>query len=253
MAFNFKWLMQIKLIQMKFMNARILMTVLLLVSLACEDDEKFQETPPVPEDVFHVDLCPALVDNATGLFPESQNNEAKYSALFANGSQQRIVLSKDANVYVSFVSEAASMGNVLGYYIYSGSTPGSPDDIDKEIVFPNVDNAYLSPGDSRKLGGAQLKAGTVIGFFLIMGGYRNDGVYFKRPTFYTDVQWNANQEKQHVLYREGECSAIIVGFEDKTSSEADKDYNDIIFSVSDNVDGQPTTSFDIQNVVTLSE
>lgn len=235
------------------MKARILCTVLLLLSFACGDEEKFIEVPPVPEDIFHVDLCPALVDNATALFPESRNNQEQYSDLFASGSQQRIVLTKDADVYVSFVSEAASMGNVLGYYIYnSSSAPGSPEDIEKQLIFPNVDNAYLTAGDSRKLGATPLKAGTVVGFFLIVGGYRNGGVYFKRPTFYTDTNWNAGQAKQHVLYRENECSAIVVGFEDKDSGTADKDYNDIIFTISDNINNQSSTSFDVQNVVTLS-
>jgi len=239
---------------MKVMNVRILLTVLLLLSFACDDEDKFKKTDPVPDDIFHVDLCPALVDNATTLFPESRDNQARYTALFSNGSQQRIVLTKDTDVYVSFVSEAANIGNVLGYYIYnSASAPGSSEDIEKELIFPNIDNAYLSPGDTRRLGNTQLKAGTVVGFFLIVGGYRNEGVYFKRPTFYTDVQWNAEQSKQHVLYRESECSAIVVGFEDKSSSSADRDYNDIIFTVSDNIDNQANTSFDAQNVVTLSK
>ena len=92
----------------------------------------------------------------------------------------------------------------------------------------------------RQLGAAKLKAGTVIGFFLIVGGYHNEGVYFKKPTFYTDTNWNANGEKQHVLYRENECGSIVVGFEDKASSTADKDYNDIIFMVSDNTTNTET-------------
>ena len=231
----------------------MLCMVCLLLSFACDDDEKFQKVPEVPRNIFHIDLCPNLVDNATALFPESRNNADQYANLFSNGSQQRIVLTKDADVYVSFVSEAASMGNVLGFYTYSGSLPGSPDDIDKQLIFPNIDNSLLSPGASIKLGNTQFKAGTVIGFFLIMGGYRNDGVYFKRPTFYTDQSWNFEQAKQHVMYQENECSAIVVGFEDKNSSTADKDYNDIIFTVSDNVNGVGSTSFDVQNVVTLSK
>jgi hypothetical protein len=235
------------------MKAKILCTVLLLLTLACNDDEKFKEVPPVPEDIVHIDLCPTLVNNVTRLFPESRDNEAKYTDLFADGSQQRIVLTKDTDVYVSFVSEAATIGNVLGYYIYnSSSAPGSSEDINKELIFPNVDNAYLSAGDTRKLGKTQLKAGTVIGFFLIVGGYRNDGVYFKKPTFYTDRNWNADQAKQHVLFKESECGAIIVGFEDKASSTGDKDYNDVIFTVSDNASAEETTSFDVQNVVVLS-
>jgi hypothetical protein len=239
---------------MKTMNARILCLVLCLTGFACKDDDVFKEVTPVPEDIFQVELCPTLLSNVTSLFPESKNNEERHSTLFANGSQQRIVLTKDTDVYVTYVNEAANIGNVLGYYVYqSSSVPGSSDDVDKQLIFPNVDNTYLSPGDTRRLGSAPLKSGTVIGFFLIVGGYRGDGVYFKRPTFYTDTNWNTDGAKQHVLYREGECGALVIGFEDKKSADADKDFNDIIFTVSDNVDDQETTSFDVQNVATLSK
>ncbi|MGC1240895.1 MAG: DUF4114 domain-containing protein [Chryseosolibacter sp.] len=236
------------------MKARIFCIGLLLLSFACKDDEVYKEVTPVPEDIFHIDLCPTLLSNAVALFPESKNNQEKYTELFSDASQQRIVLTKDTDVYVSFVTEAASIGNVLGYYVYNQSTvPGSSEEIDKQLIFPNVDQAYLNPGDTRRLGNTQLKAGTVIGFFLIVGGYRNDGVYFKRPTFYTDRAWNADQAKQHVLYRENECGAIVVGFEDKNSTTADKDYNDIIFTVSDNQNNVENTSFDIQKVVSLTK
>lgn len=239
----------------KIMKARILCSMLLVASFACEDDDVFKEVTPVPEDIFHFELCPALVSNAMSLFPESKNNEEKYAQIFSGSSQQRIVLTKDTDVYVSFVAEAATIGNVLGYYIYdSGSTPGSSESIDKQLIFPNVDNTYLKAGDTRRLGSTQLKAGTVIGFFLIVGGYRNDGVYFKRPTFYTDQAWNADQSKQHVLYKESECSDIVVGFEDKNSATADKDYNDIIFTVSDNTEPDTgNSSFEVQNIVTLAK
>ena len=235
------------------MKARILSIALLLLSFACKDEDVYKEVTPVPDDIFNVELCPTLLDNVTRLFPESKNNQDKYAELFADGTQQRIVLTKDTDVYVSFVTEAATIGNVLGYYIYNqSSVPGSSEDIDKQLIFPNIDNAYLSPGDTRRLGTVQLKAGTVIGFFLIVGGYRNDGVYFKKPTFYTDVDWNADHAKQHVLFEESECGAMVIGFEDKNSSTADKDFNDITFTVSDNIENLKNTAFDLQNVVTLS-
>lgn len=235
------------------MKAKIFCMVLLLSSIACKDEDVYKETPEVPEDIFNVALCPTLLSSVSGLFPESQNNQEKYTEIFSGDTQQRIVLTKDTEVYVSFVTEAATLGNVLGYYIYDASAvPSSSEQIDKQLVFPNVDNAYLAPGDSRQLGTSKLKAGTAIGFFLIVGGYRNDGVYFKKPTFYTDAAWNSGGAKQHALYEESECGAIVVGFEDKASAEADKDFNDIIFTVSDNVDDLENTSFDLNNVVTLS-
>jgi hypothetical protein len=235
----------------KAMKARIFCIVLLSLSVSCKDDETFIEIPQKPGDIFNVELCPTLVSNVTSLFPESKNNQEKYTQLFASANGQRIVLTKDTDVYVSFVTEAATIGNVLGYYIYSSSVPGSPEEIQKEIIFPNVDNTVLATGDTRKLGASQFKAGTVIGFFLIVGGYRNDGVYFKRPTSYTDQNWNRDQAKQHVLFQESECGSIVVGFEDKNSASADKDYNDVIFMVSDNTENRVVTSFNLENVEEL--
>jgi hypothetical protein len=255
MAFDFKRVLEIILLTLKkAMKAKILCTIFLLLSLACKDEDVFEKVPPVSPEVFNIDLCPTLLTNVISLFPESKNNQEKYAQLFSEDSQQRIILTKDTDVYVTFVTEAATIGNVLGYYIYhSASTPGSSEDIEKELIFANVDNSYLNPGDTRKLGTTQLKAGTVIGFFLIVNGYRNEGVYYKRPTFYTDKTWNTDQAKQHVLFEEQECGAIVVGFEDKNSVTADKDYNDIIFIVSDNIQNLKNTSFDVQNVVTLSK
>lgn len=221
----------------------------LLIVLACNDDDVYREIEEVPGDIFHVELCPNLVDNVNKLFPESQNNKEKYPDAFDGGSaQQRIVLTQESEVYVSYVAEGATIGSVLGYYVYEGSAPGSPDDIRKEIVFPNVDKSVLVPGDTRRLGSGKFKAGTVIGFFLIVGGYRDGGVYLKKPTLYTDSKWNANNSKQHILFRENECSDIIVGFEDKLINDGDADFNDILFKVTDNREGKATTSFEIQTV-----
>src|SRR5687768_8976084 len=119
------------------MKGRILCIAVLVFSFSCKDEEVFKETPPRPTDIFPVELCSTLLTNVTALFPESQNNQDKYAQIFSNTTQQRIVLTKDTEVYVSFVTEAATMGNVLGYYIYnSSSTPGSPEDIQKELIFP---------------------------------------------------------------------------------------------------------------------
>ena len=254
MAFNFKQLYRTKFQINKVMKARIVCIILLSLSFACKDEDVFKEVTPVPEDIFNIDLCPTLVSNVVSLFPESKNNQDKYNPLFTSGSQQRIVLTKDTDVYATFVTEGASLGNVLGYYVYnSNSVPGSPDDIEKQLIFPNIHSSILTPGDTRKLGNTKLKAGSVVGFFLIVGGYRNGGVYFKRPTSYTDVAWNPNQLQQHVLFEESECGSIVLGFEDKESATSDKDYNDIIFMVSDNINNTKTTSFDVQNVVSLSK
>ena len=91
------------------MKARIFCIILLLVGFACKDDDVFVEITPIPEDIFNVELCPTLLSNALGLFPESRNNMETHAQLFTGNTQQRIVLTKDTDVYVSFVTEAATI------------------------------------------------------------------------------------------------------------------------------------------------
>jgi hypothetical protein len=183
------------------------------------------------------------------LFTESHNNKEKYPQLFS-GSQEKIVLTKESNVYISYVTEGAAIPSTLGWYIYTGNAPASPEDIEKNIIFPNVSNAVLTPGDTRLLG--KFPAGTIICFYLIVGGYHNNTVNYSKPTFYTNFAWNPGQHRQHVLFREEECNNILMGFEDKAiETGADSDYNDIIFMISDNDDNQASTSFDQTTMIAM--
>jgi hypothetical protein len=225
----------------------------LALLFSCKDKEKIiVEVDEVPDDIFQIPLCETLTPTVMSMFRESNDNKEKYPQLFSNTVQQQIVLTQETEVFVSYVTEGAAIPSTLGWYSYaSANTPGSSGDIDKKIVFPNVSNAILTPGDSRSLG--RFPAGTVIGFYLIAGGFNNDRVNYSKPTFYTTFQWNTNQNRQHVLFKEKQCNNIVVGFEDKTldGGSADADYNDIIFIVSDNDQNQATTSFNLQEVVVL--
>jgi hypothetical protein len=228
----------------------ILSALLILVLLGCKDKEKVIEiVEEVPEDVFHIDLCETLNSSVMKLMTESHNNKEKYPELFT-GSQEQIVLTKQSNVYISYVTEGAAIPSTLGWYTYTGTSPGSSEDIEKKIMFPNVSSSVLNPGDSRMLG--NFPAGTVIGFYLIVGGYNNSTVNYSKPTFYTNFSWNPGQFRQHVLFREQQCNNILMGFEDKAiEGGADNDYNDIIFLISDNDSNQASTAFDQGSMVSM--
>jgi hypothetical protein len=227
------------------------------ILLACSGDEKektVERVDEIPTDIVASKLCETLYTNIMSMFPEAKNNEERHEGLFNDTTQVHIVLTKDSEVYVSFVAEGATITNTLGYYIYpDGATPGGSGDINKELVFPNVSNSVLQPGDTRQLGSTTFKAGTVIGFYLIVGGWNgsNGTVNYKKPTHYTNFEWNANAQRQHVLFKEKQCGDIVIGFEDKAILETDGDFNDIIFTVSDNNLNLETVSFDLKHVAVL--
>lgn len=235
------------------MKISVVISSLLILLFSCKDKDKVIEiVDEVPDDIFKIELCETLNATVRSTLIESKNNRDAYPDLFSENVQQQIVLTKETEVFISFVTEGAAIPSTLGWYKYNnGSAPGSAGDIDKNIIFPNVSNNILSPGDSRSLG--RFPAGTVIGFFLVVGGYNNNTVNWSKPTFYTDYQWNTNQNKQHILFRESKCNNIVMGYEDKqiNGGSSDSDYNDMIFIISDNKQNQPTTSFDLQSVVSM--
>ena len=235
------------------MKPSIILSALLILVLSfsgCKDKEKVIEVvEEVPEDVYHIELCESLSSSVMDLFVESHDNKEKYPQLFS-GSQEQIVLTKATNVYISYVTEGAAIPSTLGWYIYTGNAPAASADVEKKILFPNVSSSVLNPGDTRMLG--NFPAGTVIGFYLIVGGYNNSTVNYSKPTYYTNFSWNPGSYRQHVLFREENCNNILMGFEDKAiETGSDSDYNDIIFMISDNDDNQASTSFDQNTMVAM--
>lgn len=226
----------------------VLSALLLIAFFSCEEKEKIVEVvDEVPKDVFHVELCETLNTTVMSMLSESSNNKEKYPQLFSDNVQGQIVLTKQSDVYVSYVTESASVPSTLGFYSYTGGGPSSPNDVDRKVAFPHVSSAVLQPGDSRRLG--NFPAGTVIGFFLVVGGYHENTVNWSKPTYWTNYSWNEGSNRQHVLFSEQKCSNIVMAFEDKNiATGSDKDFNDIVFIISDNNTSTASTSFDLQAV-----
>jgi hypothetical protein len=239
---------------MKSRNVLVMLVLGLLLGCSKDKEKTVERVDEVPQDIIPTKLCETLYDNIMDLFPEARNNEDTHEGLFNDTTQVHIVLTKDTEVFVTFVAEGATITNTLGYYVYNeSSVPGSSSDINKELIFPNVSNSVLKPGDTRQVGSTTFKAGTVIGFYLIVGGWNgsNGTVNYKKPTHYTNFEWNANAKRQHVLFKEKQCGDIVIGFEDKAILETDGDFNDIIFTISDNNTNLETTSFDLRHVAEL--
>lgn len=230
----------------------------LLFAAGCQEDvsdenktEAFEELPP---DIIASKPCSTLYQGIMAMYPENKRNNEVHSELFDPATEKRIVLTRETEVYTAFISEGAGWANTFGYYTYNvNSPPGSPDDIKKHVVFPNVSDQVLNQGDMLQLGDGPFPAGTVIGFFLIARGYENGLVHYGKPTSYTDVHLNKNGYQQHILFKEGECGDIVLGFEDRTldHQDCDFDYNDIIMTVADNAEQLETVSFDLSGVKQL--
>jgi len=196
-----------------------------------------------------------LVANIIAMFPEGKDNTIIQSDLFCDCINLNLQLIKESPVYLTFVDEKAGWRNSLAYYTYDAENPpANADEVELHMLFPNVskegEGGGLSTGDRIQLGDAPFPENTVIGFCLIAKGWKNgktvDGVY----RHYTNVEWNENNNQQHVLFKEHNCKDIVLCFEDVKLPKGDKDYNDIIFTVTDNKENDlVATAFNMDNIV----
>ena len=133
------------------------------------------------------------------------------------------------------------------------------EDLEKHILFENVsevgEGGGLNSGDMVQIGTGKFPANTVIGFYLIAQGWKNGFVTDGRYTHYTDLQFNPGNHQQHTLFVESTCTDLVMTFEDIDQADNlsynDKDYNDILFVVSDNKDPNhktANTAFDMKNI-----
>lgn len=225
----------------------------LAVFTSCKkEEEKIKE---VPDDITRVKMDTVLYTRIVELFPNSVNAVNSLPTLFSDTVQKRIVLTRESEVYVIFISEGAKFRNTLGWYSYLPSKPPtSASEIEKNIVFPNVsgegEGGLLKEGDMVKLGTGKFPAGTVISFFLISDGWKNGTIEYANPTYYTDYNLNSSTRQQHILFREKEGGSLVLTFEDSDYNEisTDKDYNDILLNVTDNKDGYKIISFDLEKI-----
>jgi hypothetical protein len=206
-----------------------------------------------PEDIVATGERAEIFQEIMSEFPEHKNVKSTHDTLFGVTTAKHVVLTKESAVYLTFISEGASLQNSFGYYTYTaGSKPSEPSTIQKHILFPHVSERILKQGDRLQLGEGTFPAGTVIGFFLVIDGWEAGEVKYDRETFYTDFELNTDDQQQHVLFQQKELGDIVLTFEDiLTTRESDQDFNDIIFTVTDNTQNNEVTNFDLENVVGL--
>lgn len=209
----------------------------------------------VPGGVIPTKPCPTLVDNIIAMFPAGKDNRDAQADLFKDDNNLILKLKKESPVYLTFIDEGAGWRNSLAYYTYPADNPPTgEDEVVLHMLFPNVskvgEGGGLTSGDRVQLGDAAFPENTVIGFCLIAKGWKNgtttNGIY----KHYTNTDLNEFGNQQHVLFIEKNCKDIVLSFEDIKLPGGDKDYNDIIFTVTDNEKNDLiATSFDTDNII----
>lgn len=209
----------------------------------------------LPENIISSTVRAETLHAIGVMFPDQNNARISHPTLFDASVEKRIVLSAASEVYVTFVSEGASNHNSLGYYTYNSSAlPADTTLLDLRILFPSVNDEILKQGDMLQVGTSTYPAGTVIGFFIIVKGWEAEKVHFDREKFFTDMAYNPNNDQQHVLFTLKDFKEVILGFEDiSVSAPGPKtnDYNDLIFTITDNKEGREVARFNLDNVVKL--
>jgi hypothetical protein len=203
-----------------------------------------------PDNIISTPPPTELLQKIMDQFPENKNNKSKQAALFQNNVQKRVILTKESEVFVRFISEGAGYENTFGYYTYdSAAKPTSASGLELKVLFPTVSDRILKQGDMLQVGSGTFPAGTVVGFFLIIRGWENSSVHFDRQTFYTDYSFNPSGMQQHILFKQKELGDLVLAFEDQTLTEvSDQDFNDILFTVTDNRENKEVTNFDMRKV-----
>ena len=181
-------------------------------------------------------IVSALNERLDTNFKSTKNLIQRKPAYFSDNPVTDIYLTKDTDLEVTFYSETAGYKNILGYYVYDADNPpASADDLmNMTLIFPNTSakgsGGRLERGNKVCL--TNLEAGSVVGFFLIVDGWKDEITNGIR-TSYTTKQLNTDLPQQYrqssVLLGVEDEDAMVLGFEDIKLPGGDKDFDDALF------------------------
>ena len=212
----------------------------------------------VPDNLAFADIIQQnLLDDVNASLPESVRGGIPVSnPEFLAGKETSLIITKEADIWVTFLSEGAGYRNVLGYYTYPlGSEPQSKEEItEHNVIFPNVSmvgsSGGLLPGDRVYLG--RFPANTVVSWFLVANGWwgngvsNGNGVYYSNPDF--NPESTAEKRNHMVLLNDPARQLAILGFEDlNRDGSSDDDFNDAVFYAKAN----PVDAIQLGNVAAI--
>ncbi|MGL2994833.1 DUF4114 domain-containing protein [Flavobacterium sp. TSSA_36] len=244
------------------MKTALLFLVLLLTSFGYSQGYKFlgsytsDGTPMYfdTKDVVNAATL-ALVSNS---LPENYPVPTYNPQYISSGYDTNIVVTKPADVWVTFVSEGAGYRNVLGFYTYDINNPptAAPSSSDITIIFPNVSGqgsgGSLLAGDKVKIG--TFPAGTGIGWVLLANAWNGSAVTNGLWRLFSDTRFNpegtASLRQHNVLLNDPTNQRILLGFEDirRDYGNCDQDFNDAIFYITAN----PYDAITSENIADVS-
>jgi len=186
-----------------------------------------------------------FLDDVNASLPERVPLTESHPGYLTSEESINIEITEEADVWVTFVHEGAGYKNALGFYTYKkGNPPQQVSDISEHtVIFPNVSYWHsgggLYSGDKVFIG--RFQADTIIGFFLVANGFRENTVTsVGRNVYYSNVNLNPEPDKslrQHnVMIWDEERELVLMGFEDlrRDSSGCDNDFNDAVFYITSN-------------------
>lgn len=169
---------------------------------------------------------------------------------------------ESANLFFTFVGEAAWYENGVGYYYYeTGKAPASPAELKKFLILPNASIPYHAPYGEKGTAGnnftaanapaysnmqvqllyvddegnvsTDFPAGLTVGFFLVSDAMQSAKATDKtftptNTTFYSNEAWNPNAEKRFIALQSADGS-MVFGCED---SKSDFSADDMLFTLS---------------------
>ncbi|WP_435353487.1 LruC domain-containing protein [Emticicia sp. SJ17W-69] len=152
-------------------------------------------------------------------------------------------ITEDADVWITFVHESASLKNTLGFYTFDLKNPPSKitEVSSLNIIFPNIsyvgNGGGLNSGDKVKIG--RFKAGTGIGFALLVNAFTskstvesNNNIYYSHDVL--NVETVAENKRHIIMLNDPKTNRLIFSFEDtnRQNISYDQDFNDAIFFAS---------------------
>lgn len=230
---------------------RVLSPLCLLLAWGCHSEEASLESAPpalatsraAVEEAPPESLPSDFLQDIQLALPEGQSVLVHHPEYLSSSFDPNVRVVAESDVWVTFVSEAATFLNAFGYFTYPESSPPTTTvGLQKHLVFGNASawgsGGTLSPGDRMRLG--RFPAGTRIGFFLVSNGWDWGQVDYGRTTYYSVDALNpeplASQRRHLVsLYHPG-AQRRVLAFEDfdRAHEQANNNFSDLIVSVTSN-------------------
>jgi LruC domain-containing protein len=181
-----------------------------------------------------------LLSYINASIPSTVDVRTNHPEYMADNAKQTLDLVKDADVYLTFVTESADLTNTIAFYTYpTNNPPKSVSEITEiKFTFPNSSlvgsNGGLVSGDRVNLG--HFTAGTSVAFMLIANGWNSSSqsVKIDGAKYYSNKNFNPesdnNLKKHTVLLNFAQEDLFVLGIEDlnRENGGSDHDMNDAL-------------------------